>query len=62
MTPFRSFKSRLTLGYALMMTVFLGGFSFLMYTELSRALYRDVERSIYEEVQSIEGGDRKSVV
>ncbi len=56
MTPFRSFKSRLTLGYALMMTVFLAGFSFLMYTELSRALYRDVERSMFEEGQSIEEG------
>ena len=56
MTPFRSFKSRLTLGYALRMTVFLGGFSFLMYAELSRALYRDVERSMYGEGQSIEEG------
>ncbi len=56
MTPFRSFKSRLTFGYAFMMTVFLAGFSFLMYTELSRALYRDVERSMYEEAQSIGGG------
>jgi len=52
----RSFKSRLTLGYALMMTVFLAGFSFLMYAELSRALYRDVERSLYGEDQSIEEG------
>jgi len=56
MTPFRSFKSRLTFGYAFMMTVFLAGFSFLMYTELSRALYRDVERSMFGEAQSIEGG------
>ncbi len=56
MIPFRSFKSRLTLGYALMMTVFLAGFSFLMYTELSRALYRDAERSLHEEAQSIEEG------
>jgi signal transduction histidine kinase len=56
MTPFRSFKSRLTLGYAFMMTVFLAGFSFLMYAELSRALYRDVERSLYGEGQSIEEG------
>ncbi|MFA7255439.1 MAG: ATP-binding protein [Candidatus Omnitrophota bacterium] len=39
-----------------MMTVFLAGFSFLMYTELSKALYRDVERSMYGEVQSIEDG------
>jgi heavy metal sensor kinase len=56
MTPFRSFKSRLTLGYALMMTVFLMGFSFLMYAELSRALYRDVERNMYGEGQSVEEG------
>ena len=56
MIPFRSFKSRLTLGYAFMMTVFLAGFSFLMYTELSKALYRDVERSMYEEVRNIEEG------
>jgi hypothetical protein len=56
MTLFRSFKSRLTLGYALMMTVFLAGFAFLMYVELSRTLYRDVERSMYGEAQSIEGG------
>jgi heavy metal sensor kinase len=56
MTPLRSFKSRLTLGYALMMTVFLGGFSFLMYAELSRALYRDVERSMHGEAQNIEEG------
>lgn len=56
MTPFRSFKSRLTLGYAFMMTVFLAGFSFLMYMELSRALYRDVERSMYEEAKNIEEG------
>lgn len=56
MTPLRSFKSRLTLGYALMVTVFLAGFSFLMYAELSRTLYRDVERSMYDEGQSIEEG------
>ena len=56
MIQFRSFKSRLTLGYAFMMTVFLAGFSFLMYTELSRALYQDVERSMSAEVQSIEDG------
>jgi len=53
---FRSFKFRLTLGYAFMMTVFLAGFAILMYTELARALYRDVERSMYAEAQSIERG------
>jgi signal transduction histidine kinase len=56
MTIFRSFKSRLTLGYALVMTVFLAGFSVLMYAEFSRALYRDVERSMYAEAQTIEQG------
>jgi signal transduction histidine kinase len=56
MTPFRSFKSRLALGYAFIMTIFLAGFSFLMYAELSRTLYRDVERSMYAEGQSIQEG------
>lgn len=56
MILFRSFKSRLTIGYAAMMTVFLVGFSFLMYAELSRALYQDAERSMHAEAQSIEEG------
>jgi len=56
MIQHRSFKLRLTLGYAFMMTVFLAGFSFLMYSELSRALYRDVERSLSGEVRNIEEG------
>ena len=56
MIQFRSFKFRLMLGYASILTVFLAGFAFLMYAELSRALYRDVERSMYGEVQSIEEG------
>ncbi len=56
MIQFRSFKFRLTLGYAFMMTVFLAGFAILMYAELSRALYRDVERTMYSEAQSIVGG------
>jgi len=56
MIQHRSFKFQLTLGYAFMMTVFLAGFSLLMYSELSRALYRDVERTMQAEVKSIEGG------
>lgn len=56
MIQYRSFKFRLTLGYAAMVTVFLAGFAFLMYAELSRVLYRDVERSMYGEAQSIEEG------
>lgn len=56
MIQIRSFKLRLTLWYACMLTVFLGGFAFLMYAELSRALYRDVERSMFGEVQNVEEG------
>lgn len=54
MIQFRSFKFRLTVGYALMLTVFLGGFAFLMYAELSRALYHDVESSMAAEALDIE--------
>lgn len=54
MIQFHSFKFRLTLWYAFMLTVFLAGFAFLMYTEFSRALYRDVERSMHDEARSIE--------
>lgn len=68
MIPLRSFKTRLTLWYAVMLTVFLAAFAFFMYAELSRALYRDVEQSMYSEVKNIEeglfsffqeGGDRR---
>ncbi len=54
MIQVRSFKLRLTLWYALMLTVFLAGFAFFMYAELSRALYRDVEQSMRGEVRNIE--------
>ncbi len=56
MIHIRSFKLRLTLWYALMLTVFLAGSAFLMYAELSRALYRDAEQSMHSEVQNIEEG------
>ncbi|HNX68776.1 MAG TPA: ATP-binding protein [Candidatus Omnitrophota bacterium] len=56
MIQIRSFKLRLTLWYASMLMVFLAGFAFLMYAELSRALYRDAERSMFGEVQNIEEG------
>lgn len=56
MIQVRSFKLRLTLWYALMLTVVLAGFAFLMYAELSRTLYRDVEQSMHSEVQNIEEG------
>lgn len=54
MIQHRSFKLRLTVGYALMLSVFLSGFAFLMYTELSRTLYRDVESSMAAEAMNIE--------
>lgn len=54
MIPNRSFKFRLTLWYAFMLTVFLSAFAFLMYLELSRALYHDVEHSMLFESQRIE--------
>ncbi|MBU9889734.1 MAG: HAMP domain-containing histidine kinase [Candidatus Omnitrophica bacterium] len=56
MIRIRSFKLRLTLWYALMLTVFLAGFAFLMYAELSRALYRDVEQGMTGEALSVEKG------
>ena len=56
MIHIRSFKLRLTLLYASLLTVLLAGFAFLMYAELSRALYRDVEQSMHSEVRNIEEG------
>ena len=43
---FRSVKFRLTLWYAFVLTVLLSIFSFLMYAELERVLYRDVDKSL----------------
>ena len=54
MIRFRSFKLRLALWYAVILTVFLSGFAFLMYFELSRALYHDVERNMLFESQRVE--------
>lgn len=55
MIKFRSFKLRLTLWYAFVLTVFLSGVAFFMYFELSRALYRDVEKNMALEARKIEG-------
>jgi signal transduction histidine kinase len=44
----------LTLWYAVILTIFLTIFSFLMYSEFSRALYRDADRSLLTEASSIE--------
>lgn len=51
---FKAVRFRLTLWYALILTLFLSVFSFLMYSELERALYRDADRNLLHEVQQIE--------
>ena len=46
MIRLQSVKVRLTLWYALVLSVFLAIFSFIMYAELSRALYHDAEKNL----------------
>ncbi len=46
MIRLQSVKVRLTLWYALVLSVFLAIFSFIMYAELSRALYYDAEKNL----------------
>lgn len=50
--PFKSVKLRLTLWYSVVLTVLLSIFAFLMYAELSRALYRDVDKNLLFEAES----------
>ncbi|HOE68097.1 MAG TPA: HAMP domain-containing sensor histidine kinase [Candidatus Omnitrophota bacterium] len=56
MIRIHSFKIRLTIWYAAILLVFLTGFAFLMHTELSRTLYRDVENNMYAESRNLEDG------
>ncbi len=49
-----SVKFRLTLWYALVLTILLSVFAFLMYAELSRALYRDIDKSLIHEAATLE--------
>ncbi len=51
---FHSVKFRLTLWYAVVLTIFLSFFSFLMHAELAKALYRDADRSIYQQAAAID--------
>lgn len=46
MIRLQSVKVRLTLWYALVLSVFLALFSFIMYAELARALYHDAEKNL----------------
>ena len=50
----KSVKLRLTLWYAFILTTILSLFSFLMYTEFSRVLYRDADRSLLTEAAAID--------
>ncbi len=54
MAFFRSVKFRLTLWYAFVLTIFLSFFSFLMHAELAKALYRDADRSLYQQAAAID--------
>ncbi|MDD5217245.1 MAG: ATP-binding protein [Candidatus Omnitrophica bacterium] len=53
MISFRSAKFRITLWYACILTVILLSFSFFMYSEFARALYRDSDETLVTEVQSL---------
>lgn len=48
-----SVKFRLTLWYALVLTIFLSLFAFLMHAELARALYADADRSLVAQSENI---------
>jgi len=51
---FRTVKFRLTIWYALVLTVFLSIFAFLMHAELARTLYRDTDKNLHKQAVSIE--------
>ncbi len=50
----RSVKFRLTLWYAVVLAILLSIFAFLMVAELSRVLYRDVDRALLSESEQIQ--------
>lgn len=50
----KSVKFRLTIWYAFILAVILSIFSFFMYAEFSRTLYRDADKTLVQEAQSIE--------
>ncbi len=54
MISFQSVKFRLTLWYAFILTFLLSVFAFVMYAELARALYHDVDKSLFSEAISLE--------
>lgn len=54
MKPFQSVKLRLTLWYAFILTILLSLFSFLMYAEFARALYRDTDKNLFQQAWEVE--------
>lgn len=50
---FKSLKFKLTIWHAFILTILLTLFSFLMFTEFSRVLYRDVDKTLTQEVYTI---------
>lgn len=61
MIRFRSVKFRLTVWYALILTVLLSAFAFFMYTELARVLYYDVDQTLSQEARRFEAGIRSDL-
>ncbi len=54
MRVLRSVKSRLVLTSGIILTALLSGFGFLMHAELSRALYRDVDKTLQLETRTLQ--------
>ncbi len=50
---FRSVKFRLTVWYAVILTILLSIFAFFMYSELSRTLYRDADKKLFSEARTL---------
>ncbi len=62
MKRLQSVKVRLTLWYALVLSVILAIFSFIMYAELARALYHDAERNLYWSVVQVDDELRSKIL
>lgn len=54
MISVRSVKFRLTVWYALVLTILLSVFAFMMHAELERALYHDVDHNLSQETRRLE--------
>lgn len=61
MISFRSVKFRLTLWYAFILAVLLSIFAFMMYAELKRVLYRDMDYNLSQETGRLEEAVRSDL-